>query len=362
MKTAEKPPSRVLIIGKTRMGRAVAHYLKGRSHIGRVTLTDGTADPRPFDILIGALAGDIGKQSLALALKHKKHLIDLADIEPEFYLSRQDRIAAAGITVIPCCGFSPGLLDFILGREMKGRKNVSEIAVAAGTLAEAPDFFPFLWCFEDLYWGHTHGSRQKIAGRFKNFPPFGGYRREVLAGIKAETYYCQSGFDNLLDVYPARDFTFRVIRPPGFAHFFRFLENHGFFRKTRREETRTVLEGEKRDNLTLAEIVIVDQGRRLCWRIKSRAGKTDRLNSMQRVTAPVPALMAEVLAAGGLADRGLTLMPDLGRNERLFQDMIRNLRRTAGLTITRREGPLKETGPTRPDTNRKPIFPKIGGF
>ena len=330
---------KVLVVGDTRIGRAVKHFLGTCPGIGEIAFLGGKTDIGRFDILVGALAGDIGKQALQLAIKHKKNLVDIADIEPEFYLDRRKRIAAAGITVVPCCGFSPGLLDFILGRESRHPAIMESISVKAGTLCPEDFFFPFLWCFEDLVYAHRHGSRQKINHKFKKFSPFGGFTEETVAGIRAETYFSQSGFDNLLDVYPVRDFTFRVIRPQGFSGFFRFLDKHGFLDKRRLEETKKVLEGRKKDNITLAEITIGHQKGQIFWQVKSEAKKTGRMNSMQKITALLPALVAGEIAVGGLSGRGLVFMETLGRDEQFFKSMMRRIRQTGRVSVRRKEIP-----------------------
>ena len=334
---ARQQQKKVLIIGNTRIGRAVKHYLGTCPGIGKIAFLGEKTDADRFDILVGALAGDIGKQALQLAIKHKKHLVDIADIEPEFYLDRRSRIAAAGITVVPCCGFSPGLLDFILGRESRHHAPLDSISVKAGTLCPEEFFFPFLWCFEDLVYAHRHGSRQKINQKFKTFPPFGGYAEETVSGLRAETYFSQSGFDNLLDAYPVRDFTFRVIRPTGFSGFFRFLDNHGFLDKHRLEQTKKILEGRKKDNITLAEITISHNSGQVRWRIKCAAKKAEPLNSMQKITALLPALVAGEIAGGGLSGRGLVSMETLGRDERFFKNMIRRIRQAGQVSIRRNE-------------------------
>ena len=327
----------VLVVGNTRIGQAVKLYLKTCPGIGKIASLGDETEVDRFDILVGALAGDIGKQSLSLAIKHKKHLVDIADIEPEFYLDRRKRIDSAGITVVPCCGFSPGLLDLILGNETRHPENMESISIKAGTLCPEAFFFPFLWCFEDLIYAHRHGSRQKINHRFKTFSPFEGYAEEAFSGIRAETYFSQSGFDNLLDVYPVRDFTFRVIRPMGFSGFFRFLDQHGFLDKRRFEETKKVLEGRKKDNITLAEITIIRKNGQVRWQVKSEAKKNERLNSMQKITALPPALVAGEIAAGALSGRGLVFMETLGRDERFFKNMIRRIRQAGQVSIRRNE-------------------------
>ena len=73
----------------------------------------------------------------------QKNLIDVSDLDPEFYLERKTRIEKSGITVIAGCGFSPGLVNLILGKELSLHPDIQEIEVKAGSLSPNKHFFPF---------------------------------------------------------------------------------------------------------------------------------------------------------------------------------------------------------------------------
>ena len=214
------PPScKVLILGQGRIAGAVAYYLKQNNPAWTVSYLSSDREVRNADILIGALAGALGEKGLSLALKYKVNLIDISDIDPPFYLRRKKEIEKAGITVIPGCGFSPGLVNFILGREFSRLEGIKEIEIKAGSLSPRKLFFPFLWCFEDLVLEHQIPSWQMFSGKKKKFPAFAGYKKEEFFGIEAESYYCASGFENILDKAKLNNFSCRVVRPLGFSEF-----------------------------------------------------------------------------------------------------------------------------------------------
>ncbi len=213
---------KVLILGKGRIGKSIKYYFKKIKFPVQVNFFLKEKEVKNSSLLIGALPGEMGEKSLNLALKYKKDLIDLADLEAEFYLKKKREIEKKGITVISGCGFCPGLVNFILGQEISNNKNIKEIEIKVGTLSKRKNFFPFLWCFEDLTLEHQISSQQRISGRKIKFPPFVGYQKEKIYGIEAESYFSQSGFDNLIDYLKIQNFKFRVIRPLGFFGFFNF--------------------------------------------------------------------------------------------------------------------------------------------
>lgn len=318
----------IVILGNGRIARAISCYLKKNRPGYKVTLlTKGGNEIKECALIIGALAGSLGQDCLKLALRYKKNLIDVSDLDPEFYLERKARIEKSGITVIAGCGFSPGLVNLILGKELSLNPDIQEIEVKAGSLSPNRHFFPFLWCFEDLILEHQIPSWQILEGKKKKFPPFAGYRKEKFFGIEAESYLCASGFENLLEKPELKSFQCRVVRPDGFMTFFNFLQNQGFLKKENLMLSKKIMEAPKEDNFTLSEIILLTKSKKILWRLKSHSRKEENLNSMQKITASVPALTAKMLLDNKIKQSGLVFMEDLGRDRFIFNSVLGGLRR-----------------------------------
>ena len=329
--------SNVVILGNGRIARAISCYLKKNRPGYKVTLlTKGDNEVKECALIIGALAGSLGQDCLKLALRYKKNLIDVSDLDPEFYLERKTRIEKSGITVIAGCGFSPGLVNLILGKELSLHPDIQEIEVKAGSLSPNKHFFPFLWCFEDLILEHQIPSWQIIKGKKKKLPPFAGLQKEKFFGIKAESYLCASGFENLLEKPELKSFQCRVVRPDGFMTFFNFLQNQGFLKKENLMLSKKILETRKEDNFTLSEIILLTKNKKIIWRLKSRSRKEEKLNSMQKITAAVPALIAKMLLDNKIKQSGLVFMEDLGRDKLIFDSVLSGLRRE-GIVISKHQ-------------------------
>lgn len=331
----------VLIIGDGRIARAIHHYCIQSAATRNVAFLSRDADAARCDILIAALPGSLGAKGLELALRYKKNLIDVSDIDPPFYLRRRKGIDSAGITVIPGCGFSPGLVNCILGRELAKIQSAESVEIKAGSLSRRKFFYPFLWCFEDLILEHRIPSRQRIHGSSTVCAPFAGYQAEKFFGIDAESYYCASGFENVLDKFRVRAVVTRVVRPRGFREFFGFMRNYGFFAKGHMPASKAVLEAAQEDNITMAQIVFRRGGARIEWMLKSFSRKHEKLNSMQKITASVPVVIARVVAEDKLSRRGLLFMEDLGADEELFRRVIAE---TAKEGIQARRSPPYRSG------------------
>ncbi|MDD5506669.1 MAG: hypothetical protein PHR73_07950, partial [Candidatus Omnitrophica bacterium] len=187
---------------------------------------------------------------------------------------------------------------------------------------------------------HKIPSWQLLGGKKKKFPPFSGLREERFFGIDAETYLCASGFEHLLSLSGARDFTCRVIRPRGFKDFFGFLNNYGFLDKKLFASTKGILEAAAGENFTLGEITLTSRGLRLTWQLSSFSRKGETLNSMQKITASVPAIVAKWIMQGRLSKSGLHFMEDLGRDKNNFNSLLLEIKKI-GVILKRRTARVK---------------------
>ncbi|MCA9690867.1 MAG: hypothetical protein KC636_14770 [Myxococcales bacterium] len=246
-------------------------------------LVDPAADLSSFDLLVGTYAGGLGPVALERAIEARVDLLDLADIETHVYDERRAAVERRGIAVYPAAGFCPGLVNVLLQREL-ARGGVARIEVLAGTLAPVPNYFPFLWCFEDMVLEFDGPSVQVQGGVERTFPPFAGQREETLFGVAAESYLAQSGFEQLTRRAGLTDFTYRNLRPAGFRTFFEFLRAHGAFEPDVIAVTKALLERRLHENISLAQITVEGAQRRR-WLVSARARSDAPLNSMQRITA-----------------------------------------------------------------------------
>lgn len=317
---------KVLILGEGRIGRAVEFFLKKLKITRDISFFDKKKNIKNFDLLIGALPGKISFFGLDLALWYKKDFVDISDEDEKFYLKRKKEIEKKQIKIIPCCGFCPGLVDFILTKEISEKKPIKEIEIKVGSLSFKKHFFPFLWSFEDLILEHQIYSLQKINGKIKKFPPFFGYQKERFFGIEAESYFSSSGFESLIKPKKIKNFKFRVVRPDGFFVFFQFLKNYNFFEKNNINFVKKIFERPKEKNITFAQIKI-EEKRKIFWQIKSVSKANEELNSMQKVTALFSAIVAQFIFEKKIQKNGLIFFRDLANKNEIFKETISQMKK-----------------------------------
>ncbi len=312
------------IIGNGRIAKAIQHFVD-EMRIPAVLHIDRPEELSKYsDLLIGTLPGGLGEKSLHLALKHKIDLIDLADLETDFYLEHKSAIEEQGITVICGAGFCPGLVNFILGHVFQNFDRIAQLVVKAGSLSPQANFFPFLWCFEDMVLEFLHPSEQLVDGAKKVFPAFAGYETSSLFGIACESYLCQSGFENLLDNAPVeiRNFAYRNIRPVGFMHFFQFMHNYGFFDEAHLLQTKKMVESKQADNISCATITVENERMKNHWTISCSAPARASLNSMQRITALFCVAILKLFLEKQITSKGLIFCEQLGADHSIFEKVM----------------------------------------
>ncbi len=327
----------IAILGDGRIGQAVAYYFKKCRGIGRVEFVTAEQQLKQSHLLVGALPGELGEKGLKLALKYRLPLIDISDLDPEFYLDQEAAIFERQILVVPGCGFCPGLMNFLLGREINNLKDpVEDIEVKAGSLSPQDHYFPFLWCFEDLINEHRIPSWQIISGRKKKFAPFAGYQHEKFFDINAESYFSASGFENVLDKVKIKNLKCRVVRPRGFMAFFLFLEHAGYLNKENFMLSKKILESKKEANYTLAEMTLLTRKEKIVWGLKTYAKKNAGLNSMQKITASVAAVLGQTILRDKIKRRGLLFLEDLSGDAHIFSLLLAELKKK-GVDISRKK-------------------------
>ena len=328
----------VLILGKARIGQAVFHYFKKLRATKKVAFFSNEKEIKNFDILIGALPSRVAEKSLKLALKYKKDLIDISALPISFYLRFKKEINKKGIRVIPGCGFSPGLVNLIVGFEAQNFEEINSIEISAGTLPQnVKFFFPFTWCFEDLIEQHLEG--------------FSGYKKEKLKGVgefdelsfislprcarEFESYFIEE-WSSLPYTLRPKNISFRAIRPIGFFHFFQYLKNYGFFKKENIALTKKILTKGRKDNVTLGLVKISGSEQKkkkeVIWKIFSLAKKGDKLNSMQKITALLPVIILNLLSQNKIKNSGILFVEEIGKNKKLFQEILAKIKKEVDIS------------------------------
>lgn len=346
---------KVLILGSGLIGRAIAEYVKDNRAVpnivlfsnnrkelrdakkeinskkiqtvfGNISKSKAQTLAKQSDFIFNALPGELGLKGMALAVKAGKNIIDVSDLDYAEYKHLDREAKKKNITIIPECGVSPGLGNLIIGAESKVLGKINSIEIKAGTLAPARShFFPVTWNIQDLIAGHLLPATIIQNGKKKKLPPFSGYQKELLKEVGEFETYIAEGLSTLPKTIKAKNMVYRVIRPVGFMDFFLYLKNHNLLDDFSKGEF------EKEDNTTLLLITITGRSKTVHWGVMSSAKKNEKLNSMQKITGLVPALIFQLFLEGKIKEKGIVLMEDIAN----IKEMVRMVKQK-GIVIKRK--------------------------
>lgn len=331
---------RLLILGSGLMGHALVEILSSYDKVkvdafsndkeqlkrlnvnsicGDITNLDENFLKR-YDLIIGALPSKISLAAMKKIIKAKKNMIDVSEAEAQEYLKLADEAVNAQLTIIPECGLSPGLMNFLIGYESTQFDELDNIEIKAGTLAENP--FPVTWCPEDLAEEYVWPARIVRGGKIKELKPLSDKKEELLPRIGGvETFYLD-GLGSLLQTIKAENMSYRGIRPLGFVAVTEQLSLEGL--------TKLAYESQhKLDHNTTAMFIDLygkkeKKARSSHWQLFAESD--EEFNSMQRAVASVALTFIRAYLEGKISEKGMLLMEKLGKQQPLVKKVLSSLK------------------------------------
>jgi saccharopine dehydrogenase-like NADP-dependent oxidoreductase len=90
---------------------------------------------KKFDIVIGALPGEVGYQTIKAAIEAKVNMVDISYM-PENPLILNEDAVKADITIVPDCGVAPGLSNMLVGYAISKLDKVENVHIIVGGLPD----------------------------------------------------------------------------------------------------------------------------------------------------------------------------------------------------------------------------------
>lgn len=299
--------------------REMSNIKKIRPIVGNVNDKNFGKILKEFDLIIGALPSSVGLKVMKKVIENKRDLIDVSAIEG--YLRFSNLAKKKGVKVIPECGLSPGLMNFLIGYETTQFDSIENIEVKAGTLAE--NLFPVTWCIDDLVGEYFCPVRIVREWKVKEVEPLSGLREEVLPKIgRVETFFVD-GLGSLLQTIKIRSMDYRNIRSLGFVKMVKGVSSGDL------KNIAISAKDKLGKNITTMFIDISGEvaGKRKenHWQIFSEGRK--KINSMQRIVSIMVATFTKLLLEDKIVNNRILLMENLGKDPYLFKSALKNLKK-----------------------------------
>ncbi len=300
----------------------------------------------PFDIVLGALPGSIGFQTLRAVIEADKDCCDISFMS-EDALELDELAKAKGVRAVVDCGVAPGLSNMIAGHAVAELDVCERIEIYVGGLPREPRWpFHYKAAFSpaDVLEEYTRPARLVEDGKL--------VVREALSepgpidfpGVGTLEAFNTDGLRSLIRTLDVPFMKEKTLRYPGHAALMRVFRDAGFFSreavtigdtKVRPLDVTSALmfpkwtyaEGE--EDLTVMRIVV--EGRkngiacRHTWDLLDYYDRQTNTTSMSRTTAYPCAIVARMIVSGQINQTGVIPPELLGRRPDLVTSVLGEL-------------------------------------
>ena len=301
---------------------------------------------KKFDLVIGALPGDVGYRSVKAAIEAKVDMVDVSYM-PENPLMLDEDALKAGVAVVPDCGVAPGLSNLLVGHAVSKLDEVESIRMMVGGLPEEPVpplGYVVTWSVANLLDEYSRKAKIVKNGEVVVVEALTGLEEIEFPGVgKLEAFYTDGLRTLLHTVKGIRNMWEKTLRYPGHAEKIKMLEALGFFdedpidvRNTRlppREVTIELLKKklqrpEIKDILAMKiDVSGIAEGsrRRYSYHLLDRYDTENRITAMARTTAYPASIIGQLIASKAIEEKGVIPLEKLGAKERLFNKILLEL-------------------------------------
>jgi len=188
---------------------------------------------KDFDIVISAVPGFLGLQTMIQVIRQKKNLVDISFL-PEDVLYLDSLAKGNGVTVVMDCGIAPGMPNYIVGYYNE-RMKIEEVEYMVGGLPKIRTFpfeykAPFSPC--DVIEEYTRPARYVENGNLVIRPAMSDTEFVNFDGIGTLEAFNTDGLRSL--IYTMKHIPFmkeKTLRYPGHIKLILSLKDSGFLDK-----------------------------------------------------------------------------------------------------------------------------------
>jgi len=349
---AESMPSTDIVIADKRRSRAekVAALIQERNVAGiqldACNYRELVDNMKMFDLVVGALPGDIGYQSVKAAIDANVDLVDVSYM-PENPLTLNKDAVKAGVMIIPDCGVAPGISNVFIGHAIGKLDNVESVHVMVGGLPEEsvpPLGYTLTWSSEGLIDEYTRRAKIVENGEVKEVEALTGLEEVEFPGAgKFEAFYTDGLRTLLHTTKDVKTMWEKTLRYPGHVEKIRLLKALGFFDERPIEVENVCLSPRKitvklfeaklrrpeiKDILAMkVEISGMKEGlkKRYIYHLLDRYDEKRGVTAMARTTAYPASILAQLTAQEIIEERGVVPLEKLCVEEEIFNKILAEL-------------------------------------
>jgi saccharopine dehydrogenase-like NADP-dependent oxidoreductase len=313
-----------------------------------------------FDLVVGALPGFMGYQTLQAVLEAGRNYCDISFM-PEDAWDLTELAEVNGVTAVVDCGVAPGLSHMLVGYAAEKLEAVDRVAIYVGGLPEVrtlPFQYKAPFSPADVIEEYVRPARLKKAGKMVLRPALSDPELLDFPEVGTLEAFLTDGLRSLIYTVASRTMVEKTMRWPGHRDLMMAFRNAGFLSEEEMDvngvtvrpldvTTRLLFplwafeEGEV--DITVMRVIV--EGERngedqtFQWDLFDRADPATGFSSMARTTAFPAAIAARMLLKGEISEPGVVAPEQLGAREGVLERFLAELK-DRGVTLRTAGNPL----------------------
>lgn len=302
---------------------------------------------KDFDLVLSAVPGALGFQTLRAVIEAGKSVVDIAFF-PEDPFALSAAAEKAGVQAVVDCGVAPGLSNVLIGHVQGGLDETRSAAVYVGGLPdvrERPFEYKAVFSPSDVIEEYLRPARLVQNGRPVVRPALSEPEFLDFPGIGTLEAFNTDGLRTLATTMTIPDMKEKTLRYPGHRELMAVFRDAGFFGKDKVEAAgvwvrpldltsrllflKWKLSEDERD-LTVMRVVVegVKAGRtlRTTFDLLDRFDATTKSHSMARTTGYTATMILRMIARGLYDRKGLSAPEFIGRRPACVRFLLDGLR------------------------------------
>ncbi|MHA1945645.1 MAG: saccharopine dehydrogenase family protein [Candidatus Hodarchaeales archaeon] len=308
-----------------------------------------------FDIIVGALPGIMGFETLKSIIETGKNVVDIAFFPEDAF--KLDKLAKDNnVTAVVDCGVAPGLSSIILGHLYSSLEKIDSYTCYVGGLPvirERPLEYKTRFSLIDVMDDYTTPARFVVNGDLVIRPALSDPEILDFPGIGSLEAVNMDGLRTLTKTFPdIPDKLEKTLRYPGHTEKMKLLMELGFLSHKTIEVKGVKIKPidlatkllfpkwnlkEDEEDLTVMQIIIKGekQGSKVtyCYDMLDRYDRNSKTLSMARTTGFTCSIVTRLVAEGVYNRKGISPPEYIGQNSTCYSTLLKELEKR-DVTIT----------------------------
>ena len=301
----------------------------------------------PFDLVVCAVSGFLGFETLKTIIESKKNVIDISFF-PENALDLDSLAKEKGITAVVDCGVAPGMSNLILGYHNEQMK-ITHFECLVGGLPKVKKWpFNYKAPFSpiDVIEEYTRPARYVENGEIVIREALTDCENMEFTGIGTLESFNSDGLRSLIYTLPhIPNMKEKTLRYPGHVEYIQVLKESGFFNEEKLELGRASISpleftskvlfnewklGDTEEEITVMRITIKGtnsngQVEEVVYHLHDEYNQKTNTSSMARTTGYTATAAANLFLEGMFNEKGVIPPELIGKHEKCFHYIIKYL-------------------------------------